>query len=479
MLLSLDFLKTALPEALFFIGNRGVLTPYNNEIFVASNTYVGVAIDSRLFQSGELFVALKGASVDGHIFLSAVLEQGACAVLVSSCAWVATADAASFENKLVIQVADTDKAIRILAKAWRDRFAIPIVGITGSIGKTTTKEMLRTLLQEAGIAALVSLKNQNTVLGLCINILRLHPDHQIGVFEVGISLRGEMYERTALLRPTIGVITMIGNAHAEGLGGLQGIFEEKRTLFALLDGGGIGIINGDQPLLDKAYYAHPIARFGLKIKNQVQARKIVCVDGGEGVNTQFVLRCYGQHGLVTLQGCHSGYVLNALAAATVAYLVHVPFEHIVAGLNAYKGYEGRFEIKQLKHGRGRLVSDCYNANPESMRAALAAFSVMRSGGNKIAVLGDMLELGERAAYWHRQLGRMVRKVQDLSAVILVGPQALLAASFLPAHIVVTIAADWRFAVSALESCLQSDSLVLVKASRGMQLNNLVSAVCLD
>ena len=478
MLLSINFLQETLSDVHFFTVQQGVLQPVVElAAYDGANTHVGVAIDSQLLEAGDVFVALAGRKVDGHSFIAQALERGAVAVMVNHCDWVTPEHRLLLENKLIIQVADTYAALCTLARAWRARFTIPIIGITGSIGKTTTKEMLRVLLQEAGIPAHVSLKNQNTVLGLCMNMLKLHPDHQAAIFEVGVSLSQEMAERAELLQPTLGVITMVANAHAEGLGGIQGIAREKRALFRHFGPHAIGIINGDQALLANAYYSHPIAKFGVKMKNQVQARRIMSGEVDGHLRTQFLLKWYGEIAPVTLHNCHAGYVNNALAAATVAYFLKIPLATIVRGLEAYRGFEDRFEFRKLKNDSGRLISDCYNANPESMRAALAAFSAMQSIGPKIAVLGDMLELGEKESYWHRQLGRLVRKDASLTTVILVGQRAHLAQTMLPSALDVVTANDWQEAAEHLSQRLSKHSLVLVKASRGMNLTSMVQIMC--
>ncbi|MBM3887483.1 hypothetical protein FJ364_06140, partial [Candidatus Dependentiae bacterium] len=274
--------------------------------------------------------------------------------------------------------------------------------------------------------------------------------------------------------PTIGVITNIGHMHGAGLGGTAGIVFEKRQIFKFFETHHVGIINGDQALLADAYYAHPIAKFGFKTKNQVQARKVHVNVGSDGqLRTSFTLKWYGKKASISLIGGHHGYVSNALAASTVAYFLNIPFSAVVQGLAQFRSFSGRFQIYQLKSGTGRLISDCYNAGPESMRAAIEAFGRMPVDGKKVAVIGDMLELGEKEIFWNRQVGRMIAKAGSVDEVILVGSLAAAAKTTLPFSTKISLAPTWKEAVPLLEEAISSSALVLIKGSRGVALKNLV------
>lgn len=475
MRLSLSFFKTALPQAQFLI-KYPTMTQALDDVptWPHKDEEVPVAFDSRSFGKGGFFVALKGNTVDGHNFISDVLEQGACGLLVSDVGALAAVPAALWQGQIVIVVPDTYQALIALARSWRHQLTMPIVAITGSVGKTTTKEMVRSILDVAGVHAQVSLKNQNTVVGICTTILNIRTDHQVAVCEVGISLQGEMAERIEILQPTIAAITNVGNAHAKGLGGLQGVVFEKLQIFKFFKAHHIGIINGDQPLLANGNYAHPIAKVGFKTKNQVQARKIVSSVTADGsLSMSFTLKWYGKTAEVTLTHGHLGYVANALTASAIAYFLNISLENVVRGLEAYQGYDERFQLHQIKGGRGRLLSDCYNANPESMRAAIEAFGKMAGPGKKVAVIGDMLELGGKEIFWNRQVGRMIAKTGGIDSVILVGPLAAAACKVLPVGTKVMLAATWAEAVAMLDQSVGNEAFVLVKGSRGVGLKNLV------
>jgi UDP-N-acetylmuramoyl-tripeptide--D-alanyl-D-alanine ligase len=483
MKLSKDFLSTALHDATYIFDNK-VVSMADNAVWLVLEKKgdVNVSIDSRTLQAGELFVPLKGPNFDGHNFIKNALENGACGALISQeyRDHVSALPKSLTTKKIFIVVPDTLKAFIDLAKGWRARLQCPLVGVTGSVGKTTTKEMLRTIVQASGLKSYASFKNYNNVFGVCYNILRIPESVDVAILEMGINECGEMKQLADIVRPTIGLITCVAHAHLEGLGNsLQGVAQEKRQLFAYFNPSDVGVVNGDQSLLGDMHYAHPIARFGIKTKNQVQARKIRVEYKEDGTfATHFMLKWYGDKAQIQLKGNHPGFVSNALAASAAAYFLKISFQSVIDGLQSYQGIESRFEIKKLKNNKGILLNDCYNANPESMKAALLALSQFKSNGPKIAVLGDMLELGQRERYWHRQVGRVISKsALNLQALILVGERARSIGKTAPLHLPLVFADDWQEAQKKLESQLiHPESVVLVKASHGIRLDNLVKGV---
>jgi UDP-N-acetylmuramoyl-tripeptide--D-alanyl-D-alanine ligase len=316
--------------------------------------------------------------------------------------------------------------------------------------------------------------NQNTKIGLALNMLRMQPSHQMAIFEVGISRRGEMAELSKMLQPTTAVITNIGHCHMEGLGSLQDIALEKRDIFKSFTQDSIGIINGDNPLLANVGYVHPVLKFGVKMINQVQARKIHKNDQ----QITFVLKLYKKKYPITFNHVHEGIVMNSLAAAAVAHLLGVPDTVIVQAIATPVVVPGRFEKRVLKNGKGIMIHDCYNANPESMRASLLAFQKIETKAQKIAVLGDMLELGVNSAFWHRQLGRFLRKVPSVKRVILVGSMVSWAKKTLPFGVQADIVPTWQEAQQKLQEIVTEDACVLVKGSLGTGLRHLVHEVSL-
>ena len=260
----------------------------------------------------------------------------------------------------------------------------------------------------------------------------------------------------------------------QGLGSLATIFAEKRQLFTFFKDNDVGVVYGDQPLLDQASYAHPVVRFGLKKKNQIQASNVTA--HADGIS--FDLRLYKEHKTVFLRTTHRGYVSNALAAGSVAHLLGLPLEVIAKGLESFTPCQGRFERRRLRSGGGWLINDCYNANPESMRAALVALDEMEAGP-KIAILGDMLELGDKELFWHRQIGHVLHDTATIDQIILVGERARSIAKTAPLKLQVDYACNWKEATEMLEKKVSRcpGATVLVKASNAMGLENLVARVC--
>lgn len=452
-----QFVKHALPDASIVRNN-----------FPADAQF---SIDTRTLQPGDIFIALAGAQVDGHAYIAQAVKQGARGIILEEAKKdiLTKLDPKQLEKMLVIVVADTLQALIQLAIAWRSKFDIPVIAITGSVGKTSTKEMLANILTLNGNKFLVSQGNQNTKIGISLNILKMRPEHQMAILEVGISKRGEMAELSRLLRPTTALITTVGHAHMEGLGSLTDIALEKRDIFKSFTEKSIGIINGDLPILANVSYPHPVIKFGSKTTNQIQARKIRVTSS----QTSFVMKIYREKFNVVVNKPHAGIVFNALAATAAAQLLGVPHDIIVQGVQTPLAINGRFEPRQLQQNKGIIINDCYNANPESMKAALLAFQNIQTSAQKIAVLGDMLELGVNASFWHRQLGRFLRKVPSLRQVILVGDMVKWTKKTAPIGVSVEMVPDWATAVTALENKLDKESIVLVKGSQGMGLRNLV------
>lgn len=456
-----------------------------NQEFIASvikdAVFVGVplasienwSVDSRTLEPEDFFVALRGSAVDGHVWVKAALGAGAQGAMIAASQQGALREVIEqFRNsKTFIIVDDPQKALCALAFAWRRKFSYPVVGITGSVGKTTTKEILGNMLRAQGMNPLVSQGNQNTLIGMSLNILKMRTDHGVAIFEMGISKRGEMAKLAELALPTVAVITAIGHSHMEGLGSIIDIAAEKRDIFKYLKEDGIGIIDGDQPLLASVSYNHPIIKFGRKMVNQVQARKIQQNLSG----VQFQLKLYNERYPITLETENMARVYNVLAAASAAHTLGVTPAALLAGIQEPVVALGRFKKYKITGTRTTIIDDSYNANPESMKAALQAFEHMEGQG-KIAILGDMLELGVNAPFWHRQLGRFLRKVPSVQQVVFVGEQVKWAEKMVPFGLTVTRVASWQDAVSLVKPQLQESSLVLVKASHGVGLKNLVEAL---
>lgn len=460
MRLDVQFLQTAVPR--IHVISEGLITECT------------FSIDSRTTAQGDIFIALSGATTDGHNYLAQAIERGAAGLVIqSNKQHLLDALSPAVKSRLFIAlVDDTHASLYAWASAWRSRFTIPVIGITGSIGKTSTKEMLTAIVKENKMHVLASEGNQNTRLGLALNLLKLRAHHEVAVMEMGISKRGEMAELAAMVRPTTAIVTFIGHSHMEGLGSLSDIALEKRDIFKQFTEHNIGIINGDIPLLANVGYIHPVVKFGIKTTNQVQARKIQI----GGSQTTFVLKLYKQKFTITVGRAHEGVITSILAASTAAHLIGVPNAVIVSAIQKPMSVTGRYEVLPFGTANGTVINDCYNANPESMKAALSAFEKYETSGQKIAVLGDMLELGVTSPFWHRQVGRFLRKVPSLKHVILVGDLVKWIKKTAPVTVTVDHVETWQQAVELLNTKLKPNSVVLVKGSRGMQLHHVVDAL---
>ncbi len=254
---------------------------------------------------------------------------------------------------MILAVPNPLQALIQLATVWRAQFTYPVVGITGSVGKTSTKEMIANILTLNDMPIIASHGNQNTNIGLSLNMLRMRSAHKAAIFELGISKRGEMAQLAAIVKPTTAIITNIGHQHMDGLGSLQDIALEKRDIFKYFAEENIGIINGDQSILSHVSYPHPVIRFGSKTTNQIQARKIRV----NGSHINFVLKIYKKKYNIILDQPHMGSVFNALAATAAAHLLGVPEEIIVKGIQRPLVVAGRFEQRPLKFAKGSLIND--------------------------------------------------------------------------------------------------------------------------
>jgi UDP-N-acetylmuramoyl-tripeptide--D-alanyl-D-alanine ligase len=454
-----EFVKKTLPEAIV----EGIIP--EDVVF---------AIDTRTLQRGSIFIALSGAVCDGHDFVAEAFEKGAAGCIIARHK-KSILDGISKQvllQKLIILVPDTKKALIELARAWRRLFTYPVFGITGSVGKTSTKELLGIIAQHHGMNVLVSHGNQNTLIGLPLNVLRMRAHHDAAIFELGISRRGEMIELADIVRPTAAIITNIGHQHMDGLGSLQDIALEKRAIFKYFTENNIGIINGDQGLLSDVAYAHPVVRFGSKTINQIQARKIRVQEG----TIHFILKIYGKKYSIALPQVHGGFVYNILSAVAGARLLGIPDNTILEAIQIPMVVFGRFEERSISKGalKGCIINDCYNASPESMKAALLAFEKIQTSAVKVAVIGDMLGLGVNSPFWHRQIGRFLRKVPSLKRVILVGNHVVWTKKTAPVYLPVTVVQNWQEAIDQLKH-EQNQVVVLVKGSQAMGLSNLVGS----
>lgn len=447
----------------------GILTEGESE-----KTFEGVSTDSRHLQRGNLFLCLRGENFDGHRFLAAAVAAGAAGIVIQRDAPETIIGIR--EKTPVIVVEDTLKALGDIARFWRKKLDMPVIAITGSSGKTTTKEMA------AGILGLTKnvLKtegNLNNRVGLPLTLLRLTPRHEVAVVEMGTNMPGEIGCLTRIAEPDIGLITNIGAAHLEKLKTLAGIREEKGALFENMDRTGIAVINRDDKFLEflgRRWQGKQIS-FGWKHGADVSARD-VRKTGPVGI--AFRLSA-GQRDLpvrMQVSGGHNLY--NALAAAAASLAYGADLERICQGLESFRGVTGRFEIQALQNG-AHVIDDSYNANPASVREALKTLKELRNSSDSIVILGDMLELGNRAAAWHRKTGRLAAETGVKTLFVMGEHSRDTAAGAMEGGMAATgifICESPEQVWDQLESSLKTGDWVLVKGSRKMKMERIVRMI---
>jgi UDP-N-acetylmuramoyl-tripeptide--D-alanyl-D-alanine ligase len=485
-------------------------------------TLTGVCIDTRKIEPGALFFALPGEQADGHRFVAQAFANGAAAAVVSR-------EVENVSGPLLL-VPDTVQALGDLAMHYRRQFTIPVVGITGSVGKTSTKEMTATALR-ARYNTLASEKNYNTEIGVPLTLFRLDRTHEVAVIEMGMRGMGQIDRLTEIAEPTIGVITNIGFSHIELLGSQQNIAQAKAELLARLPQDGIailpvypgsqweGLLSSEEtpdlasPDLSTSYVALEQEELFAYLRGRVPPGCRL-VTYGQSVSKPVDVslwpnqdpETWGMAGIAIVHdkeypfalkvpGLHN--VINAQAALAVADALGVPVEAALAALSEWQGAVGRMTVKTLpipsgKSERGTqsppgfimVLDDCYNASPESMEVALSMLAGILTR-NKIAILGDMKELGELAVPAHRIIGRRVAEL-DLRTLITVGPLAVEIRDE-----VRRLRGDRRYpecyhyrdadeAASRVhvfvDGSVDGNPVVLVKGSRAMQMEKIVAAL---
>ncbi|MGO8762722.1 MAG: UDP-N-acetylmuramoyl-tripeptide--D-alanyl-D-alanine ligase [Desulfobaccales bacterium] len=383
----------------------------------AWETLCGVSTDSRTSQTGELFIPLTGERHDGHEFIPKALHRGARGVLVEErIIWRAgdllrktsPGHPLNIPSEItVIAVRDALTALGDLARAWRGRFRVPVVGITGSCGKTTTKEMIAATLDPA-FRVLKNRLNLNNLIGMPLTLLGLEGTHEVAVVEMGMNAFGEINRLTRIARPTIGVLTNVHPAHTEGVGDIAGVARAKGELIGALDHGAVLVYNADDPWVARLAqdFRGPKLGFGLNAAAPVRARERQ-TRGRDGQAAR--LSYGGQDWTLTLAvpGLHMLY--NALATTAVGLALGLAPGETAAGLGRFRPIHRRSQVETLSSGV-HLINDCYNANPGSMAMALSTLMELRDRGRAAAALGDMLELGNGAAADHRELGRLAARL---------------------------------------------------------------------
>jgi len=430
-------------------------------------SFSGVSTDSRTVRAGEIFVALQGERFDGHDFVGDAVKRGATAAIVSKPNL--GIDAAA--GIALIQVPDTLEAMGRIAAAHRSLFSIPVVAVTGSVGKTTTKDMTAHILSQR-FEVLKTEENYNNEIGVPLTALQLEPSHQAAVFEIAMRGPGEIAYLARIVRPTIGVVTNVGVTHIERLGSAQAIAAAKAELLQEMGPDSVAILNADDEhsACLRGAAKGKVLTFGIERPADVTARD---VSMGEMAASEFRIAAGKEQAPIRLRvpGRHN--VLNALAAAAAALEAGASIEDVRKGLEGVT--LGKHRLQVLKSARGfTILDDCYNANPASMVAALEVLGQIRADRH-MAVVGDMLELGPHAAEMHRDVGRDAA-THGLALLVAVGDHAHhlregALSGMTPEQVI--LASDVEQCADIILQGARPGDAVLVKASRAMALERVV------
>jgi len=437
--------------------------------------FQGVSTDSRTVSEGDLFIALKGPRFDGHHFALEAFKKKARGVLidedkVGDIRWNGD------RSKPVIAVKDTLSALGDIAHDWRRRHGIPLVALTGSNGKTTTKEMISACL-ETTFPVLKTKGNLNNLIGVPLTLLTLTDKERVVVLEMGMNVPGEIRRLTEIAEPDVGLITNIQNVHLEGLGSLERLKEEKGELFRRMRRNGTILVNQDDPRVIELANDYPGQRitFGTDHPAEVMAKEIR-LRGAQGTSFTLLLEGEAMEIHLPLLGRH--FVPDALCAVAIASLFGVEVQQIKETLENFHSFPMRMEVVPLKGG-ATLINDAYNASPYSTELALETLAGAKGEGRAIAVLGDMLELGSFTKEAHEQIGK---KVSDLSIdfLLALGEEASTVIESAIRHGFPTenarVAGSHSEAVSLIRERIQNGDWVLVKGSRRMAMEKIVEGL---
>ena len=425
----------------------------------------GVVLDSRQVEEGYLFIATKGEKVDGHTFIDSVYEKGALGV-------VSEQELANPKGPYIL-VEDSFQALKDMAEFYRKQLSVRVIGITGSVGKTSTKECIAAALSSK-YHVLKTSGNFNNEVGLPLTVLRIREEHEVAVLEMGISDFGEMHRLSKIARPDICVITNIGQCHLENLKTRDGILKAKSEIFDFMSGNGAICVNGDDDKLatltevkgikpvffgrnsSVQVFATDVVNKGLAGSSLVAHRKI------NDIEDSFTVE-------IPLPGEHMVY--NALAAISVGTMLGLTSEELVKGIASVEPVGGRSHI--INTDKFIVIDDCYNANPVSMKAAIDLLSMANT--RKVAVLGDMFELGVKEKALHEEVGIYAAE-QKIDCIICTGELSECMYKGAKEHSTVSeviYCKDREVLLMELESCLKDGDTVLVKASHGMHFEEVV------
>ncbi|MDQ7819785.1 MAG: UDP-N-acetylmuramoyl-tripeptide--D-alanyl-D-alanine ligase [Armatimonadota bacterium] len=425
----------------------------------------GVSTDSRTLRPGELFVPLRGPRADGHDFIADAVRRGAAAALCAR----PVPDIPP--GVLLVRVDDPLQALGHLARAWRRRLSVQVVGVTGSVGKTSTTQMCAAVLARRYRVA-ATREEWNAEIGVPLLLLGLRAHHQVAVVEMAMRGPGQISALVEMAAPSVGVVTAVGEAHLEFLGSVEAIARAKGELVAGLPPEGVAVLNRDDPL---AWGLRTLCRgrvvgYGLSAGAEVTASDIRLDDGG----TTFRLHAAGWTRQVRLSAWGRHTVSNALAAAAVGLVWGVSPDDIVAGLDAWRPPPMR--LQPVRAGDVLVINDAYNSSPRSARAALEVLAEVGRGRRRVAVLGEMRELGPRSADLHREVGALAARHADVVVAVGGGAGALAEGAVQAGGRAVEYAPTVEEAARLAQALVRPGDVILVKGSRALRMERVVDAL---
>lgn len=424
--------------------------------------FSGCSTDSRTIEKGNLFIALNGENFDGHNYVSVAERNGASSILIER----------EVEHTTpALKVADTRKAMGLLAKAWRNEMAIPVVAITGSNGKTTVKEMVNSILSEvADVHATPG--NLNNDIGVPLTLFGLDKKHQYAVIEMGANHPGEIEWLSSIARPNVAVITQCAPAHLEGFGSIDGVAKAKAEIYSGLQISGIAIINADDDYADfwrgQCVHLEQLS-FGIESSQaDISAKDIAISQQDATIEFELNSNKGSINICLPLSGKHN--VMNALAAAACCLSLDISLASIKSGLEKLSAIKGRLQLK-LGKNNARIIDDTYNANPTSLGAAINVLAGY--AGSRYLVLGDMGELGNTAIQLHSDAGKLAKQA-NIEGLFTIGELSLNATQAFGEHALHFESYDALN--KALIKLLNKDTTILIKGSRSMQMERVVGSL---
>nr|MBP7322121.1 UDP-N-acetylmuramoyl-tripeptide--D-alanyl-D-alanine ligase [Deltaproteobacteria bacterium] len=432
----------------------------------------GISTDSRSIRPGEVFWALPGDRFDGHDFILPAIERAAAAIVFESGRVLPPVPA----DTGLIEVENSLWALGSCAGRYRHLYDIPVIAVTGSNGKTTTKEMIAAILSVRR-AVLRNEGNLNNLIGLPLSLIRLMPNHEAGVFELGMNRLGEIRRLTEIADPSVGLITNIGPVHLEYLETIDGVALAKGELFQTMSPDATAIVNLDDPRIERLArsFVGKKVTFGIEHPGEVSGRSIIS-RGTAGLSFDLIIRQEVFPVMLPVVGEHN--VMNALAAAAAVTALGEPPASIVAGLAGFRNAPLRQELITMDD-HITIINDSYNANPVSMEAGLAAFSQVRGEGPGFVVVGDMRELGKATADLHYELGTRIAASAPDGLFILGEYAADVAAGAISAGMnpeAIVVAANHKDIEEQISSRIEAHSVILVKGSRKMEMERVVKGI---